>query len=239
VRNKNSYIIIYTVALCVIAASVLAIVKQSLTDKQNENIAYDNKKKILNTVMDISVLSKDQVDSIYALRVKSMVIDYNGDQQEGVQLKDVDVVKQKALDVEKRMLPIYTIADDKEAGKIGYYVFPTSGSGLWDRISSYIAMEADGKTIKGVSFSHVGETPGLGARIKSDPKIRVRYENKKMYADNFDPIAVNMVKGEGGDYSDQPHTVDGMSGATLTAIGVNDMLKEYSIAYQNFFKNLN
>ena len=48
-----------------------------------------------------------------------------------------------------------------------------------------------------------------------------------------------MVKSEGGDYSDDPHTVDGMSGATLTANGVNDMLKEYSLAYQNFFKSLN
>ena len=238
-RNKSSYIIFYTVALCVIAASVLAIVKQSLTEKQNENIAYDNKKKILNTFIDISVLSKDQVDDIYAKRVRSKIINFKGESQEGMKLKDVNVVKQRSEKVENRLLPIYTVLDEKDTTKASYFVFPTSGSGLWDKISSYIAMESDGKTIKGVSFSHVGETPGLGARIKSDPKIRLRYISKKMYADDFAPVAVNMVKGEGGEYKDQPHTVDGMSGATLTANGVNDMLKEYSLAYQNFFKSLN
>ena len=67
----------------------------------------------------------------------------------------------------------------RTALKNSYYVFPTSGSGLWDKISSFVAMESDGKTIKGVSFSHVGETPGLGARIKSDAKIRLRYEKQK------------------------------------------------------------
>lgn len=236
-RNKNSYIIIYTVALCVIAASVLAIVKQSLTKMQNENIAYDNKKKILNTVMDISVLSKPEVDSIYEAKVNSFVINYDGAQKEGVDVQTVDVVKQKSLPIEERQLPVYTISGDDS--KPAYFVFPTSGSGLWDRISSYIAIESDGRTIKGVSFDHVGETPGLGARIKSDPAINKRYQEKELYASDFEPVAVYMVKGEGGDYNGQPHTVDGMSGATLTAIGVNDMLKEYAMAYQNFFKKLN
>ena len=116
-RNKNSYIIIYTVALCVIAASVLAVVKQSLTERQDENIAYDNKKKILNTVMDITVLSKAQVDEIYANRVRPMIIDFKGVIQTDLKLKDVDVVKQKALKVEERMLPIYRILDEKDSTK--------------------------------------------------------------------------------------------------------------------------
>lgn len=237
-RNKNSYIIIYTVALCVIAASVLAVVKQSLTEIQNENIAYDNKKKILNTVIDITVLSRNEIDSIYGLRVQSFVIDYKGKKQDGVGIEGIDVVKQKSLPVEERMLPVYTISSENNKEEIQFYIFPTSGSGLWDRISSYIAMESDGKTIKGASFDHVGETPGLGARIKSDPAVSERYKNKKMYGEDFEPVAVNMVKGEGGNYDDKPHTVDGMSGATLTANGLNDMLKEYSVAYQNFFKTL-
>jgi Na+-transporting NADH:ubiquinone oxidoreductase subunit C len=238
VRNKNSYIIIYTVALCIIAASVLAVVKQSLSEKQDKNIAYDNKKKILNTVIDISVLSRNEVDSIYAERVNSFVIDFSGKKQEGVKIEGIDVVKQKSLPVKERMLPVYTIASEKDKNITEFYIFPTSGSGLWDRISSYIAMESDGKTIKGASFDHVGETPGLGARIKSDPDVSQRYKNKKMYGENFEPVAVNMVKGEGGNYDDKPHTVDGMSGATLTANGLNDMLTDYSLAYQNFFKNL-
>jgi Na+-transporting NADH:ubiquinone oxidoreductase subunit C len=45
-----------------------------------------------------------------------------------------------------------------------------------------------------------------------------------------------MMKGEGNDYSDNPHRVDGMSGATLTAKGVNNMLVDYFQAYANYMK---
>ena len=45
-----------------------------------------------------------------------------------------------------------------------------------------------------------------------------------------------MMKGEGNDYSSQEHKVDGMSGATLTAKGVNNMLKDYLVCYENYIK---
>jgi Na+-transporting NADH:ubiquinone oxidoreductase subunit C len=45
-----------------------------------------------------------------------------------------------------------------------------------------------------------------------------------------------MMKGEGMDYSGNAHQVDGMSGATLTAKGVNNMLKEYLAAYESYIK---
>jgi Na+-transporting NADH:ubiquinone oxidoreductase subunit C len=54
-----------------------------------------------------------------------------------------------------------------------------------------------------------------------------------------------MMKGEhGGEQSsidyfkDEPHKVDGMSGATLTGKGLNAMLKTYLESYQNFFKKV-
>jgi len=40
------------------------------------------------------------------------------------------------------------------------------------------------------------------------------------------------------DYSDDPHKVDGMSGATLTAKGVNNMLRDYLVSYKNYFDKL-
>ena len=45
-----------------------------------------------------------------------------------------------------------------------------------------------------------------------------------------------MMKGEGKDYADNQHEVDGMSGATLTAKGVNNMLKDYFASYENYLK---
>jgi len=237
VRNKNIYIILYTVILCIVSAVILGSVKQVLSQKQEDNIALDNKRKILQTIMTVD--ESTDINAIYAERVNEFVIDSKGQKLDGVKLKDVRVAKERKLPIAERKLPLYVIKSKTDTNKVEYYVFPTSGSGLWDAISSYIAIKNDGKTIQGVAFDHVGETPGLGARIKSDPQIAPRYADKELYGNDFEPTAVYMVKGEGYSFPNDPHKVDGMSGATLTANGVNAMLKEYAEAYQNFFKSLN
>ena len=48
---------------------------------------------------------------------------------------------------------------------------------------------------------------------------------------------MEMQKGEGKDYSDNPHEVDGMSGATITAKGVNNMLQNYLGYYQAYIES--
>jgi len=46
-----------------------------------------------------------------------------------------------------------------------------------------------------------------------------------------------MQKGEGKDYSSDAHKVDGMSGATITGNGVNNMLKAYMGCYEAYIKS--
>ncbi len=238
-RNKSGYIILYTVILCIVSAVSLASLKQVLGKKQDKNVSLDNKKKILKTVMNIDTKTPNQINQIYDDLVSEFVIDYNGKKLEGVLGSSIKVQKERKEKPENRKLPLYSIKDQNDKTRIAYYVFPTSGRGLWDAISSYICIGADGKTIKGIAFDHVGETPGLGARIKADPTISVRYNDKKLYDETFKPVAVKMMKGEGNNYEKDPHKVDGMSGATITANGVNDMLKDYAYSYQIFFKSLN
>ena len=90
-------------------------------------------------------------------------------------------------------------------------------------------------TVQGVKFQHAGETPGLGARIETDEDVQDRYKGKTIY-DNGKLVSVTMMKGEGKDYSSNSHQVDGLSGATLTAKGVNNMLQDYFVAYENYMK---
>ena len=45
-----------------------------------------------------------------------------------------------------------------------------------------------------------------------------------------------MIKGEGNP-PQSVHEVDGLSGATITAKGVNKMLREYLGCYQSFIKS--
>ena len=111
-------------------------------------------------------------------------------------------------------------------------VLPVFGYGLWNNVWGFVALESDFNTVRGVKFAHAGETPGLGARIESE-EIQGRYKQKVIF-ENSDVVSIVMQKGEGKDYSSDKHKVDGMSSATLTAKGVNNMLLDYFTCYKNY-----
>ena len=94
------------------------------------------------------------------------------------------------------------------------YVFPVYGAGLWGAIWGYVALNSDKDTVYGVYFSHASETPGLGAEIAS-----AHFQNGKV---------------EKPDYQ-----VDGISGGTITSVGVDAMLKACLSSYKNFLTNNN
>jgi len=214
---------------------ILFLVSTSLKPLQDANIELDKKKKILSTFTTLDkTWDKAKIESVFSARVKSMVVNFKGETLE-VDPSTVNVELEDKKPREERNYLVYTVADEKDASKIEYYVFTTSGKGLWDKISSYFALKADLNTINGIVFDHKAETPGLGARIKDDEEVYNRYKGKSIFdGDKLTPVV--MMKGEGNDYSNNPHAVDGMSGATKTAVGVNDMLEDYLSGYENFIQ---
>jgi len=229
VRQSNSYIIIYSAVLTIVCGGLLALAAEGLKDKQQANIELEQKKNILSTVMELK--EGDNIEEIYNKRVKAFVIDFQGNVKEGMLAKDVAVASEYKKPREERLLPIYEFRSD--SGKIEFVSLPVYGYGLWNNIWGYVALTADLNTIQGVKFQHAGETPGLGARIESDGTVQGRYKGKKVF-ENGEVVSVVMQKGEGKDYSNDAHSVDGMSGATLTGKGVNNMLKDYFACYKNY-----
>lgn len=220
----------YAAILTVVCGGLLAFASESLKEKQQANIALEQKKNILATVMELQ--EGDDPTVIYNKRVKAFVIDYNGNVQEGMKAEDVAVASEYKKAPDQRLLPVYEFSN--ESGQVESVVMPVFGYGLWNNIWGFVSLESDFNTIKGVKFAHAGETPGLGARIDSD-EIQVRYKAKAIFeGDNV--ASITMMKGEGMDYSNDKHKVDGMSGATLTAKGVNNMLQDYFVCYQNYLK---
>ena len=73
----------------------------------------------------------------------------------------------------------------------------------------FLALEADGETIKSINFYKHSETPGLGGEIQN-PKWTALWEGKE--------LPIDVVKGSAGG---NEHKVDGLSGATLTSNGVD------------------
>lgn len=232
-RQSNSYIVIYAAILTVVCGGLLALAAQGLKEAQDKNIAMERRQNILSTVMTLE--EGANIDEIYNKRVNPLVIDYNGNVKEGMKPADVDLAVEYKKSPRERLLPVYEFKNESDPNKVDNIVMPVFGYGLWNNIWGFVALESDFNTIAGVKFQHAGETPGLGARIQEED-IQDRYKGKKIY-EAGELVSVVMMKGEGGDYSDDSHKVDGMSGATLTGKGVNNMLTDYLACYNKYIKN--
>ena len=203
---------------------------------QDKQVELDTKKKILGAVMDISnIEDPNEILSIYDKKVKSMVVDFDGNElstdSKGNRIvaEKVNIQKNSKIDPKERQYPVFMFIG--ETGEVEAYIFPTFGAGLWDWISSYVAFGQDLNTIKGIAFDHKGETPGLGARI-TEPGYQSRFVGKKVF-DGDELVSVYCVKGEGNTGLSE-YEVDGLSGATMTTKGVNVMLKDYLECYMAY-----
>ena len=241
-RQSNAYVIGFAAVLTIVLGGLLALTATSLAEPQAAAVKLDTRTKILSAVMDIQ--EGDDVNAIWEERISSVVVNLEGDEiaqlESGEQLvaEKIDVGKEYKKAPENRLFPVYKFMSKENPDEVEAYIIPVFGNGLWDRIWGFVALEPDLVTVKGVRFDHKGETPGLGARI-TDAGVQERYEGKKIYNDIGELVSIEMVKGETGDPSiyDEYH-VDGLSGATLTAKGVNNMLQKYFSYYENYFESI-
>ncbi|UXP33504.1 NADH:ubiquinone reductase (Na(+)-transporting) subunit C [Reichenbachiella agarivorans] len=239
-QRSNLYIIVFAAVLTIILGGLLSGTSVVLKPLQDKQVELDTKKKILGAVMDISNIKKPQeILDLYDQRVKSIVVDINGDLMEKDEkgnplvAEKIDFQKNHKKDVQTRPYPVFMIMKEG-SDEVDSYVLPMFGAGLWDWISGFVALDSDLNTVRGVAFDHKSETPGLGARITT-PVVQQRYIGKKIFDEQGSLQSVSMVKGENGESLDSHH-IDGMSGATLTGKGVNAMLKEYLTYYETFIE---
>ncbi len=242
-QRSNTYIILFSVVLTVVLGGLLSLASVGLKPAQDKQVELDTKKKILGAVMDISSIEEpNELLALYDKKVKSLVVDYNGEvvttdaKGNTIVAEKVNIQKNYRFAPEDRLYPVFKFMNEKDSSKVEAYVFPMFGSGLWDWISGYLAVGNDLNTILGVAFDHKQETPGLGARITSDV-VQKRFEGKEIYNEKNELVSVKMVKGE-GNANLTSHEVDGMSGATLTGKGVNEMMVNYLTCYQGYIKKV-
>jgi len=241
VRQSNAYIILFSAILTVVLGGLLSLASVGLKPMQDMQVALDTQKKILGAVMQLN--PEDDVPSIYESRIRSEVVNIKGEIVEEVDgepviAEEVSIESQFDKAPEERIYPVYKFVSEGNPDQVDAYILPVYGTGLWDDIWGYIALEDDLQTLKGVVFDHAGETPGLGARITSID-VQERFRNKKIYDELGKLVAVRMVKGETGEpsaYGD--NEVDGLSGATITAVGVNEMLYNYLTYYESYLERV-
>jgi Na+-transporting NADH:ubiquinone oxidoreductase subunit C len=230
--------------MTIIVAFVLSLMVSGLKGVHTENESVYNKKGILSAVADqlgkdVNVLSNAEVQDIFEKQIVQKVINSKGEELTVDQIKaasgastavEIDLGKEARKPIEQRLLPVFVFTD---ANKKSYNILYVRGKGLWDEIWGYIALQDDWNTISGQAFDHKGETPGLGAEIKDNKSWYSMFTGKKLYNSKGDYTSISVVK---GGVKDPTNQVDAISGATITGVGVDEMMKRGLKYYEPYIQ---
>jgi Na+-transporting NADH:ubiquinone oxidoreductase subunit C len=226
---SNRYIFLYSSAMVVIVAILLAFAATMLAPFQEKNVRIE---KMQNILASMSIEStKSNVEDLFNKHIiESKVINSVGDVVEGDAF-EIDLLEENRKDISLRRLPLFIATLKQDT----LYVIPLYGSGLWGPIWGYVSLKSDLNTIMGANFDHASETPGLGAEI-SQTKFEEQFTGKQIYDKTGTFKSVKAVRG--GAAPDDLHGVDAISGGTITSNGLSKMIEEGLIVYEPFFKKL-
>ena len=228
---SNTYIFIFSSVMVIVVAAILSVAAMTLQPYQKKNVEINNKQNILTSV-NIESTAKD-AEALYEKYIlESFVINFKGELKDGIDASKVDMKKELAKALEERNLPVYisSLNNSKQ------YIIPVYGKGLWGPIWGYVALDNDLSTIYGVNFSHKGETPGLGAEIDTKD-FQSKFFGKQIFNEDDLFVSVSVLKG-GTANPDSKYEIDGISGGTITSVGVDNMLKDCLSSYEPYFKSI-
>lgn len=230
--ESTNYVVGFTLAMTVIVALTLSSLFYGTKDQVAQNADVFNKRAILSAISDkldkpVGDFSDQDVLTLFEEKVEQIVVDMDGEEVDGIKAEKVDMAKESKKPEADRQLPLFIYKNGGEK----VYIVAVRGSGLWDAIWGNVALQSDFNTVIGASFDHAGETPGLGAEIKDNPAFSKQFGGKKLYKDGA-YVSVGVIKGGAKDIV---HDVDGLSGATVTANGVDEMLYRGIKYYEPYF----
>ncbi|MFW5832416.1 MAG: NADH:ubiquinone reductase (Na(+)-transporting) subunit C [Prolixibacteraceae bacterium] len=224
-RNSNSYTLLYAAIMVILVAAILASVAMALRPLQRKNFAIERQQNILASVNILT--TPDKAEEIFEENIKNMyTVNTQGEQVEGDAFS-IELQKESEKPVEEQRLPVFEF--QAESGL--KYIFPVRGSGLWGPIWGFVALNSDMSTIYGANFDHQGETPGLGAEI-STQWFEDRFRGKEIFNDAGELVSITVTKP--GQQAPEQHSVDGISGGTITSKGLEEMLLNDFSKYKEF-----
>lgn len=223
--NSNSYTIVYASVLVVIVAFLLAFVNSSLRDLQGKNVELDTKNQILSA---LNIRNAADVEAEFAKVVKEDRIVAEDGSLAPYEGKFVTGYEKEFKENGRAHVFICEVDGQKK------YVIPVYGAGLWGAVWGYVALNEDKNTVYGTYFSHASETPGLGAEIAGE-HFQDEFKGKQvMDGGNVELSVVKFGKVEKPEFQ-----VDGISGGTITSVGVDAMLKNSLAHYTEFLTSKN
>jgi Na+-transporting NADH:ubiquinone oxidoreductase subunit C len=238
-QHSTAYIIGFMAAVCLVCSIFVAGSAVSLKSRQQANEILDRQKKVLvvaGLMEDGERITSEEVSRRYDANITARVVeletgsyaaDMNAesyDQQKAA--KDPKTSKPAPENPAKVLrLPKYgTVFQVKdESGSIVSVIIPIEGVGLWSTLYGYLALAPDTRTIQGINFYQHGETPGLGGEV-DNPIWKSRWAGRLAFDDRWIP-RISVIKGQAGPPDQDPYRVDGLSGATITSRGVDNLVR--------------
>jgi Na+-transporting NADH:ubiquinone oxidoreductase subunit C len=233
-KDSNKATFLFSSAMVVVIAVLLSVTAISLAPYQAKNIRTEKMRNILTSVS-IQTETSDTEKFFNKYITKQIVLNNKGEEMSSdVAAFDIDLKKEldkvKTGKTDQQLFPLFICNKDGKS----FYIVPVRGKGLWGPIWGYISLEEDMNTIYGASFGHKSETPGLGAEIETE-KFQQQFVGKKILDESGNFVSVEVIKGTTS--PTDMHSVDAISGATITSKGVSEMFKNTLINYIPYFKS--
>ena len=235
--------------VCLVCSVLVSGAAVSLRPTQAVNKALDKKRNILmaaGLIKADEVVAGAQIEERYQ-KIKPLVVDLaSGDYVDDIDPLAYDqrrAAKDPALSVaispdkdpasvKRRALraSVYLV---EQKGKLKKVILPVHGLGLWSTLYGFVALDAkDINTIRGLVYYEHAETPGLGGEI-DNPSWKALWDGKQAFGEDGS-IRISVIKGKvASERPEAKYQVDGLSGATITARGVENML-HYWLSAEGF-----
>lgn len=245
-NDSISKTLIVIVSLCAVCSLIVSTVAVELRPLQKANAADE----ISRGILEVAGLPAADGTGEVLQRVDARLLDLrSGKLSTDLPVERFDMLRtaqdptlSRALPAEEDVasiirLPHYAkVYLIKDKGVLQRIVLPIYGYGLWSTLYGFIALQKDGNTVYRLKFYQHKETPGLGARVDS-PAWLQQWPGKRIY-NSAGQIALGIGKCLTPVPSDAVYRIDGLSGATLTACGVQNIMDFWfsDSAYGRFLK---
>jgi Na+-transporting NADH:ubiquinone oxidoreductase subunit C len=239
--DSTGYTVMFATGVSVACALLVASAAVGLRDRQEVNAQLYKQKNVLlaaSLVKPGQAVSSAEVQAIFDRSIRVRAVDLKTGQllpEDKFDAKGYDQRKARndpalsraapANDAQVARLPNYGTVYQVQGSdqRIEQLVLPIEGMGMWGTVYGFLSLDRDGNTVRGLTFYEQKETPGLGGEI-ANPKWQALWVGRKAYDASWAP-QLAVIKGQAGPPQNDPHHVDGLSGATITSNGITRVVR--------------
>jgi len=237
-QYSNAYVVGFATAVCLVCSIVVSTSAVVLRERQDRNKVLDRQTQVLvvaGLLEEGQKATPEEVERLFEENIQTRLVDLaTGEYEDSVDAATYDQRKASKDPSTSRTAPannagvsrlptLALVYQRVEYDEVQSLILPIEGKGLWSTLYGYLALAPDTTTIEGITFYEHGETPGLGGEI-DNPSWKAVWIGRQAFDENWQP-AVEVIKGYAGPVAEDPYRIDGLSGATLTARGVSDLVR--------------